>query len=179
MKDYRQVIAYYAVNQKPKLIFNYGTEYALIVLENIFHNAKKHIRIVADYSSFTEFAKAPSFTTSIGCFLEKRKSRLDILVIGCFESIKCLESHSFFEHLIQSRPFKNGRISIKIVGSACFKLKDNPISFCTADDVMYRAEINQVYSQCDFYNKNTSEALQNVFDKVFALLPTYASLNSN
>ena len=54
MEEYRKTVELYAARHENYLFHNKGNEHALIIFENIFRNAKRKIRIVANNLSSVE-----------------------------------------------------------------------------------------------------------------------------
>ncbi|PJI24227.1 hypothetical protein CTM59_08805 [Prevotella intermedia] len=169
LEKYREAIEQYAKERKNSLILNGGNEHALIILENIFKNAEKKIRIAAEQLYNDEVVNTPCYIDSMRKFLNRDKTELCIIIAKKPPKDVCKKENSFYHMLYKHSAYKENRIKIKAEGKFKVKGSDNSVNFCTGDDSMYRFEysVEKRKALVNFNDKTRTEQLNNLFDKNF------------
>lgn len=178
MENYRKAVEYYARSGKANLMHNAGSEHALIIFENIFENAKEHIRIAAGDLCNIEVVNTEAYIAAMKTFLDRDNTRLDIMLTHYSDEWKGFTQNSFFAFLIRTDAFRDSRVRIKNAEGRVFEINDKPIHFCTADGKMYRLETDTVKRQaeCNFADPDTTRKLEKSFDEAFNSLKNTVNL---
>ena len=79
MDQYRMAVKDYAANNTPYLFHNQGDEHALIILTNLFINAKEHIRIAANKLYNDEVVNTKEYINSMRSFLDRNDTKFPSL----------------------------------------------------------------------------------------------------
>lgn len=182
MDQYRMAVKEYASKNINYLFHNKGDEHALIILTNLFVNAKKHIRIAANKLYNDEVVNRKEYIESMKSFLDKNDTRLSILITKKptkEEIASCPKENTFYWMLFNHPAYSQGRIEIKEGLGKSFRDKDGSmINFCTGDDRMYRLETAVIERKAiaNFGDPIMTEKLINVYDNVFPHLGTIVEL---
>ena len=116
MNQYRLAVKDYASRNINYLFHNKGDEHALIILTNLFVNAKKHIRIAANKLYNDEVVNTKEYIDSMRSFLDRNDTNLSILITKkpSKEEIKsCPKENTFYWMLYNHPAYDQGRIIIK------------------------------------------------------------------
>ncbi|MDR0658443.1 MAG: hypothetical protein LBG18_05870 [Mediterranea sp.] len=169
MEDYKKAVEYYALKRINDLLHNEGNEHALIIFENIFKNAKKHIRIAARDLSNKQVANTCGYINAMKIFLEKKDAKLDILLVKFNKDVTEIQENNFFRFLFETDAYKNNNVRIKDSNGKCFSLKNEEVHFCTADSHMYRIEDDVIKrsARCNFGDESGTKNLEDKFDNAF------------
>lgn len=165
------------------LFHNRGNEHALIILSNIFRNAKSHIRIAANRLYNDEVVNTKEYIDSMRAFLDREGSRLSILITKR-PTIEEVQEHgpenTFYWMLYNHPAYRQGRVTIKEGEGSSFKDADgNQVDFCTGDDRMFRMEqdIKERQAIANFRDPEYTGQLIKVFDEVFPRLNSVVKLS--
>lgn len=172
MTEYRKAVEYYASNNIDYLFHNKGSAHAQIIFENIFKNAREHIRISALNLWNTEVVRTKEYLEALKLFLDQPKTKLDILVksMPADEELTEESDNNIYRILYSHPAYLAGRIRIKTGNGKCFKtIEGSEIHFCTADGHMYRYEddITERTAQCNFNDSDTAKNFETLFDSAF------------
>ena len=181
MTEYRKAVEYYASNNIDYLFHNKGNDHAKIIFENIFKNAREHIRISAFNLWNTDVVRTEEYLESLKVFLDQPKTRLDILVksMPADEELTEESDNNIYRILYSHPAYLAGRIRIKTGNGKCFKTPEgSEVHFCTADGHMYRYEDNIIErtAQCNFNDSSTAENFENLFDSAFQSISSVVNL---
>lgn len=182
MKDleaYRRAIANLARKGTDHIFFNSGDDHARIVFENIFLNANDEIYIVANELLNEEVSNSPSYLDALGVFLNKKKSKLHVMVSN-YDPEKAGQS-KFFDlirkHKDKVELYQMGGKSLYCKETVDGVEKKEKVHFCVADGrmVRYEYDVEHRRAQCNFKAIDTAKVLVKVFnsftgsDKVTAI----------
>ena len=175
LQQYKEAVGAYAREGKDFLFHNEGEDHALIICTNIFDNATKHIRIVAeDLCNKRKVCADMSYVNALRRYLEREDSRLSIILTN-FPSEKDMLRSPLFCMLSDSKAYAEGRVVIKDSKKTLFLSKtaddkSETINFCTGDDHMFRVEndVTNCRAIANFGDKKTTTQLNEVFDRGFA-----------
>jgi len=182
MNQYRLAVKDYASRNINYLFHNKGDEHALIILTNLFVNAKKHIRIAANKLYNDEVVNTKEYIDSMRSFLDRNDTNLSILITKkpSKEEIKsCPKENTFYWMLYNHPAYDQGRIIIKEGHGKSFHDKDgSQINFCTGDEQMYRLEnaIVERKAIANFGDSDMTGILIRTFDSVFPNLTSIVEL---
>ena len=172
----------YASNNTDYLFHNQGDEHALIILTNLFVNAKDHVRIAANKLYNDEVVNTKEYIESMRTFLDKNDTKLSILITkkpSKEEIKKSPKENTFYWMLFNHPAYSQGRVEIKEGNGKSFHDKDGQqINFCTGDDKMYRLE-NAIVERKAIANFGDSEMtgkLIETFDRVFPNIDSIVEL---
>lgn len=180
MEEYRKTVELYAARHENYLFHNKGNEHALIIFENIFRNAKRKIRIVANNLCNKEVVDREEYIKPLIAFLDKG-GVLHILLKNIPEkdNEELKSTKSLFRALYNHEAYVNNHVIIKSADGRCFHDKSrNEIHFCTADGLMYRLEnnINERKAICNFGDEEKTVELDSLFDRAFDSIVNTVSL---
>ena len=173
MKAYRAAVEDYARDGVDYLFHNKGDEHALIILSNLFKNAKKQIRIAANKLCNDSVVNTKDYLDSMKVFLDRGNTKLSILVTEkpSIEDINSCETENCFYRMLFTHPaYAEGRIHIKEAGGQSFRdATEEKINFCTGDDKMFRLENNimERTAVANFNDKSVTRKLIEAFDEVY------------
>lgn len=173
MDQYRMAVKDYAANNTPYLFHNQGDEHALIILTNLFINAKEHIRIAANKLYNDEVVNTKEYIDSMRSFLDRNDTKLSILITkrpSKEEIKKCPKENTFYWMLFNHPAYYQGRVEIKEGNGKSFHDKDGQqVNFCTGDDLMYRLEnaIVERKAIANFGDREMTGKLIKAFDNSF------------
>ena len=164
------------------LFHNRGNEHALIILSNIFRNAKSHIRIAANRLYNDEVVNTKEYIDSMKTFLDREGSLLSILITKR-PTIEEVQEHgpenTFYWMLYNHPAYRQGRVTIKEGEGNSFKDADgNQVDFCTGDDRMFRMEqdVKERQAIANFRDPAYTGQLIKVFDEVYPRLNSVVKL---
>lgn len=173
LEQYRIAVESYAARNVDYLFHNEGNEHALIILTNIFANAKDHIRIAANRLYNDEVVNTEAYVNAIKAFLDKGDTRLSVIITKRPEvdevrsqSIK----NTLYWMLFNHTAYDQKRVVIKDGdGKSFYDSKDQRINFCTGDGMMYRLEddIERRKAVANFGDPAATGKLESMFDSVF------------
>lgn len=176
MEQYRIAVKDYASKNVDYLFHNEGNEHALIILTNIFENAKDHIRIAANQLYNDEVVNTEAYVNAIKAFLDKGDTRLSVIITKRPEvdevrrrSIK----NTLYWMLYNHKAYRQRRVIIKEGnGKSFYDGKNQQINFCTGDVKMYRLEddIENRKAVANFGDEETTTKFAEKFDTVFSEL---------
>lgn len=178
IEQYRIAVKDYASKNRNYLFHNQGDEHALIILTNLFANAKHHVRIAANKLYNDEVVNTRDYIDSMKSFLDRNDTRLSILITNrpsTEEIKKCPKENTFYWMLFTHPAYSQGRVQIKEGNGKSFQDKDGQqINFCTGDTMMYRLESSIVERKAiaNFGDSDMTGKLIEAFDNVF---PTVGS----
>lgn len=169
LEKYREAIEQYAKERKNSLILNGGNEHALIILENIFKNAEKKIRIAAEQLYNDEVVNTPRYIDSMRNFLNRDNTELCIIIAQKPPKGVCKKEKSFYNMLYKHSAYKENRIKIKAEIRFKDKKSQNFVNFCTGDDSMYRYEysVEERKALVNFNDEKRTKDLNSSFDENF------------
>lgn len=156
---YENYIEGLAINEKNHLFFNSGKDHAIIVLSQIFSQAKNYVKL---YSGNLNggISSSDKYIKAVSGFLN-RGGKLEILL----EQFDSAKEPVIFELLKGSN-----NVSVKshscTLSSSSNQFKS--IHFCIADGRMYRLEndTEKFTAQGNFNDKNVVQELESIFDKI-------------
>lgn len=182
MDQYRMAVKDYASKNIPYLFHNQGDEHALIILTNLFINAKEHIRIAANKLYNDEVVNTRDYIDGMRSFLDKKDTRLSIIITkkpSVEEIQKCPRENTFYWMLFNHPAYYQGRVEIKDgKGKSFHDESGRQINFCTGDNQMFRLE-NAIVERKAIANFGDSEMtgrLIESFDTVFSTLDSNVEL---
>lgn len=182
MEQYRMAVKEYASKNIDYLFHNQGDEHALIILTNLFMNAKNHVRIAANKLYNDEVVNTKDYIDSMRSFLDRNDTKLSILITRkpSKDEIKNSPKENTFYWMLFNHPaYSQGRVEIKEGKGKSFYDKDGQqINFCTGDDKMYRLE-NAIVERKAIANFGDSEMtgkLIETFDRVFPIIDSVVEL---
>lgn len=177
MEQYRIAVSKYAEEGVDGYLFhNRGDEHALIILSNIFLNAKSHIRIAANRLYNDEVVNTEEYIESMKVFLDKKDTHLSIIITNKPSKDEVDEhgcENTFYWMLYTHPAYRQGRIEIKNGHGKSFRNSNgDPLNFCTGDERMFRLEgdINKRQAIANFNDKEYTHLLNDAFDNVFEML---------
>lgn len=176
LKEYRLAVKNFAENGIDYLFHNEGNEHALIIFTNLFANAKEHIRIAANMLYNDEVVNTKEYIAAMRSFLDRYNSRLSILITNRppVEDVRKHDKETSFYWMLYNHPaYKQKRVKIKEGSGNYFRGENNQqVNFCTCDTRMFRYEtdIKQRKAIANFNNKESTQALENMFDAVYGTL---------
>lgn len=182
MEQYRIAVQNYARNGINYLFHNRGDEHALIILTNIFKNAKRHIRIAANKLYNDEVVNTPEYVESMKAFLDQKDTRLDILITRKPTKEEVTEygpENTLYWMLYNHPAYRQGRVEIKEGQGSFFKNEEGEqVNFCTGDEKMFRLEGNVVERQAiaNFNDEDATRQLIEAFDRVYPSLTSKVEL---
>lgn len=174
LETYRAAVEDYARRGVNYLFHNKGDEHALIILSNLFKNAKKHIRIAANRLCDDSVVNTKEYIDSMKTFLDRDDTILDMLIVNAPapEIVNSCDRENCFYWMIYNHPaYKAGRVHLREGEGRAFRDSKNGvlINFCTGDEKMFRLE-NNVYARTAIANFNdsdyTSDLIQS-FDNIY------------
>lgn len=182
LEQYREAVQNYAENGVDYIFHNRGDEHALIILTNIFKNAKEKIRIAANRLYNDEVVNTAEYINSIKEFLDKKDTHLYIL-INSKPSVEEVRQHgpkNTLYYMLYNHPaYRQGRVEIKEgQGNFFHNEKGDFINFCTGDSTMFRLEENIEERQAiaNFNDSTNTEQLIQIFDNIFPTLESKVEL---
>ena len=144
MTQYSLAVKSYAERGEDYLFHNEGNEHALIILSNIFANAKSHIRIAANMLYNDEVVNTEEYVGKLKSFLDKSDTRLSIIVskVPDISDVRSRSRKGTLYWMLYNHPaYRQNRVVIKdACGKAFHDEKNNIVNFCTGDTSMYRLE---------------------------------------
>lgn len=182
MDQYRMAVKDYAFRNVPYLFHNQGDEHALIILTNLFINAKEHIRIAANKLYNDEVVNTKDYIDSMRTFLDRKDTKLSILITRkptIDEIQSCPKENTFYWMLFNHPAYYQGRVEIKEGNGKSFHdEKGNQINFCTGDQQMYRLEnaIVERKAIANFGDPEMTGKLIETFDNIFPNLRSKVEL---
>ena len=168
LKEYKAAVEFFASSHRDFDIKNEGDDCALVVLTNLFLNAKQRIRMVA-HTLRNEVVDAKEYQDGLDSFLARKDARLQVIIHHLPEAAKENMVSNLYRRLRFNPAYEDGRIEIKVAGRDRFFVGDKPVNFCVADSIMYRLEndIEKRTAICNFGNKSRAEGMESAFDHVF------------
>lgn len=182
MEQYRIAVQNYARDGVNYLFHNKGDEHALIILSNIFKNAKSHIRIAANKLYNDEVVNTIEYVESMKAFLDKKDTRLDILITTKPTKEEVTEygpENTLYWMLYNHPAYRQGRVEIKEGQGRFFRNEEGvQVDFCTGDEKMFRLEGDIVKRQAiaNFNDEDATRQLIEAFDKVYPSLTSKVEL---
>lgn len=182
MEQYRTAVQNYARDGVDYLFHNRGDEHALIILSNIFRNARSHIRIVANRLYNDEVVNTEEYIGSMKAFLDQKDTRLSIFITTkpTKEEVTQYGPETTFYWMLYNHPaYRQGRVEIKEGQGSFFKNPDGrQVNFCTGDDRMFRLENNIEERQAiaNFNDERSTRQLIEAFDSVYPGLTSKVEL---
>ncbi len=182
MDQYRIAVQNYARNGVDYLFHNRGDEHALIILSNIFRNAKRHIRIAANKLYNDEVVNTEEYINSIKAFLDQKDTRLSILITTrpTKEEVTEYGPETTFYWMLYNHPaYRQGRVEIKDGQGSFFRNSEGKqVNFCTGDNRMFRLESNIKERQAiaNFNDEDTTRQLIEAFDGIYPGLTSKVEL---
>lgn len=177
LKEYEAAVKNYAANKINCELRNNGPEHASIILNNIFSNANKCIRIAADKLSDNEVVDTIEYVNSMKSFLDKEGTELYILLTNYNEEdIKSKIGTCFLKELARHNAYssKDKRVFIKCGNGSSFTINDDnnkrvKVNFTTADSIMYRFEYDTEKKSaiCNFGDKFLTKEYEEAFKGAF------------
>lgn len=179
LEEYKEAVRYFASSHKNYNIKNEGDNCARVVFANLFLNAKKRIRMVAN-TLRNAVVDSQEYQDGLDSFLARKDAKLEILIHHLPETAREDVVSNIYRRLSRNPAFQEGRVEIKIAGHDCFFLAKKPINFCVADGLMYRLEddIEKRTAICNFGDKRRAEELEAAFDRVFASVSETVNLGT-
>lgn len=184
MERYRIAVCNYAEGEGVDYLFhNRGNEHALIILSNIFRNAKSHIRIAANRLYNDEVVNTKEYIDSMRTFLDREGSQLSILITKKPTKEEVQEhgpENTFYWMLYNHAAYRQGRVTIKEGGGSSFKdAAGNQVNFCTGDDRMFRMEqdVEERQAIANFRDPEYTGQLIRLFDEVYPRLNSVVKLS--
>lgn len=168
IEEYKEAVCFFASSHKDFMIKNEGNDCARIILSNIFLNATKTLRIVAN-NLRNEVVDSKEYQDGLDSFLSRDGSVLKIIINELPDNVTEDSNANIYRRLSRNPAYQTGRIQIKTSGKNLFFLKDKPIHFCVADSIMYRVEDDIVKRMaiCNFGDSKLAERLESAFDAAF------------
>ena len=181
MQQYRIAVENYARNGVSYLFHNRGDEHALIILTNIFKNARSHIRIAANRLYNDEVVNTREYVESMKAFLDQKDTRLDIFITMKPTKDEVTEygpENTLYWMLYNHPAYRQGRVTIKDGQGSFFKNNGQQVNFCTGDDRMFRLESNIVERQAiaNFNDEESTRELIEAFDGIYPGLTSKVEL---
>ena len=170
LEQYRTAVKDYAARGEDYLFHNEGDEHALIIFSNIFRNANEIIRIAANKLCNKEVVNQSEYISSLESFLNKKDSKLNILLTDCPTAEDVQGENCLYKMLFNHPAYKEGRIIIKTgKGKSFHDREGNVIHFCMGDNKMYRIENDIVGRKAvaNFGDETTTKVLNKSFDDAF------------
>ena len=160
------------------LFHNKGNAHALTICSSMFQNARNVIRIAARQLYNDEVVNQPDYIESMRSFLDRKGTRLQIIISRkpTREQVGC--GPSFYKMLYEHPAYRDGRVEIRDSECKYILYKGKKVNFCTADDRMYRLEtdIFQRQAVADFCDIDSTKTLNSLFDRIFVKLTSKVEL---
>ena len=179
IEEYKQTIKQFAENKTNYRFQTLGKDYALVIIERMFLNAKSSIKYTTKNLFDSDVEKNMSFIEALCFFLASPQSKLSILVEELPENISDKNPFNPYYRLYQHPAYKQGRIKIGNSKGGHFMNNGKQIQFCVADSKMYRIEtdIDKCLASCNFYDNNMSANLENAFETAFSTIKSFVELD--
>lgn len=169
LEEYKEAVRFLASTHRNFDIKNEGNEHARIVLTNLFLNAKKEVRIVAN-TLRNEVVDSREYQDALDSFLGRVGAKLQIIINQLPDNANEEIITNIYRRLRLNPAYEEGRIVIKVAGENRFFLGKKPVNLCVADSLMYRIEddIEKRTAVCNFGNAKKAAGLEAGFDNVFS-----------
>ena len=169
IEEYREAVSSFASSHRNFDIKNEGNDCARVIFANLFLNATKTIRMVAN-TLRNEVVDSQDYQDCLDAFLSRERTLLQIIIHHLPDNATENSNSNIYRRLSLNPAYERGRIQIKKAGKDRFFLGKRPVNFCVADGLMYRVEddIEKRTALCNFGNAKKAEGLETAFDRVFS-----------
>lgn len=167
MKEYNFFVSSLAKDNADRVFLNSDEEHALIVLVNLFRQAKETVRIFAACLC-EHIGNKPEYIVAISEFIE-RGGKVRMLLNKFDENL--VSNSNLFKRLAYYA-YEGADIQIKRTLAHPFLSKDpqrKEVHFTVIDETGYRIEtdIEKRTAECNFNNPTLSKGLVSFFDRIF------------
>ena len=94
LDEYRKAVEWYARKKEDNMLHNKGNDHALIIFENLFKHSEEHVRIFAKDLANEEVVNRKEYIEAVKTFIDKPKTRLDILITSFNDEVRKIAGHS-------------------------------------------------------------------------------------
>ena len=163
LNTYREAVEFYAYSRVNEVLSNAGNDHAIIIFSNIFKTAEKKVLLLAKNLN-NEVTKSSEYRGALRCFLEKKKTKLDVILTNYQLEDSTSPVFDLFREF-------GDKVAIKNSNGKGFKMKssDQDVHFCIGDNRMYRLEYNTTdrEARCNFNDPDFSGKLSGLFYGLF------------
>jgi hypothetical protein len=168
MKGYKDFVANLARNNENRVFLNSDERHALVVLVEIFKQAKDTVRIFAG-NLCEHVGNEPDYIEAVSDFIE-RGGKIRILLNKADE--KSMKSSNLFKRLAFYEDNQNDVVVKKTTAEPYFMQDGNKnyVHFTIADENAYRIEtdIENRTAVCNMNNPDIAKAYIAIFDEIFS-----------